>query len=137
MRLTRYTDYSLRVLIYLAIHADRLCSIAEIAEKYDISHNHLMKVVHGLAQSGFIATTRGPKGGIKLARQPEKITVGELVRATEDELTLADCDTCRIAPACLLTGIFAEGTSAMLSVFDRYTLADILGRQTQLRKRLA
>ena len=136
MRLTLYTDYSLRVLIYLGIHNDRWCPVAEIAKTYGISQNHLMKVVQGLSRDKFIDSVRGPKGGIKLAQDPNNINVGNLVRSTEEELNLADCETCKIAPACLLAGIFAEGTQAMLNVFDKYTLADLMTRRKQLLKRL-
>lgn len=126
MRLTRYTDYSLRVLIHLALNADRLCSIGEIARTYDLSHNHLMKVVNALAHDGFVETVRGRSGGMRLARPAASITVGEVVRRTEEGFDLADCSGCALAPACGLTGVLAEGMRAMLAVFDAYSIADLL-----------
>ena len=93
MRLTRYTDYALRVLMHLATHPDRPASIGMIAKSYGISQNHLMKVVHDLGKQGFIATTRGRGGGLKLPRPAEEIIVGDVVRHTEDSFQLVDCAT--------------------------------------------
>lgn len=132
MRLTRYTDYSLRVLIYLATHAEKPCAIADIASAYRISYNHLMKVVNALAHHGFVKSTRGRGGGIKLARPPEKIGIGDVVRKTEDGIELADCGSCVIAPACGLTPVLAKGVNAMLAVFDDYTIADFMNKRRQL-----
>jgi len=134
MRLTRYTDYSLRVLIHLALHHDRLCSIGEISRVYGISHNHLMKVVNALARDGFVETTRGRSGGVRLARPAEQIAVGEVVRRTEEGFELADCSSCLLAPACGLTSVLAQGMNAMIAVFDRYTVADLVGDKTALRR---
>ncbi|MEX2453537.1 MAG: Rrf2 family transcriptional regulator [Rhodospirillaceae bacterium] len=133
MRLTRYTDYSLRVLIHLALHDDRLCSIGEIAGAYAISHDHLRKVVHALARAGFVETVRGRGGGIRLARPPEAISVGEVVRLTEEGFALADCVSCSLSPACGLTGVLAQGAAAMLEVFDGYCIADLIVRKSALR----
>ncbi|PTD24750.1 Rrf2 family transcriptional regulator [Sphingomonas fennica] len=134
MRLTRYTDYSLRVLIHLALHEDRICSIGEISRTYDISQNHLMKVVNALAHDGFVETLRGRAGGMRLARAAKDITVGEVVRRTEDGFQLADCSGCALAPACGLTGVLQKGAQAMLAVFDSYTIADLLtDKATMLR----
>lgn len=132
MRLTLHTDYSLRVLIHLAARPDRLCSIGEIARVYGISHNHLMKVVNSLAHAGYVATTRGRGGGIRLAHPPERINVGEIVRYTEEGLDLADCDSCFIAPACGLTGVLKDALGAFLAVLDGKTLADITTRRNEL-----
>lgn len=132
MKLTRYSDYALRVLTYLASHDDRLCSIREIAERYRISENHLMKVVHDLGRSGFIATSRGRGGGVKLARPASEIRVGDVVRHTEDSFDLVDCGNCLIAPACGATAILAEATRAFLGVLDRYTLTDIANQRNKL-----
>jgi Rrf2 family nitric oxide-sensitive transcriptional repressor len=132
MRLTRYTDYSLRVLIYLATHDGKDCSIAKIAKAYGISYNHLMKVVNALANEGFVETTRGRGGGLKLARAPEKIGVGDVVRKTEDGMDLADCGGCIIASACGLTPVLSKGVSAMLKVFDSYTIADFMNKRKHL-----
>lgn len=134
MRLTRYTDYSLRVLIHLALNDDRLCSIGEIARTYDLSHNHLMKVVNALAHDGFIETVRGRAGGMRLARAADRITVGEVVRRTEEGFQLADCSGCALSPACGLTGVLAEGMRAMLAVFDAYTIADLLTDRETMRR---
>lgn len=134
MRLTRYTDYSLRVLIHLALNDNRLCSIAEVARAYELSHNHLMKVVNALARDGFIETVRGRAGGMRLARPADRITVGEVVRRTEEGFNLADCSGCALAPACGLTGVLAEGMRAMLAVFDAYTVADLLMDKDTMRR---
>ncbi|KKC26435.1 Rrf2 family transcriptional regulator [Sphingomonas sp. SRS2] len=132
MRLSRHTDYALRTLIHLAARPDRLASIAEIARAYSISENHLMKVVHMLGRAGFIRTVRGRGGGIALARAPEEIGVGAVVRHGEPDLNLADCDACVIAPACGLNGVLGEALAAFLAVLDRYTLADISRQRVDL-----
>jgi Rrf2 family nitric oxide-sensitive transcriptional repressor len=136
MRLTTYTDYSLRVLIYLGLQRDKLTTIADIAHAYGISENHLMKVVHGLAQRGDIETVRGKGGGMRLARKPEEINIGETIRATEGEGSLLACmdaeSTCCIQPACALIGILKEAQTALYGVLDRYTLADLLQRDAPL-----
>jgi Rrf2 family nitric oxide-sensitive transcriptional repressor len=137
MRMTRYTDYSLRVLIHLALEGEGLCSIAEIARTYDISHNHLMKVVNALARDGFVETVRGRGGGMRLARPADQISVGEVVRKTEEGFELADCGGCRLSPACGLTGAFAEGMAAMLRVFDAYTIADLVADKATMRRMIA
>lgn len=134
MRLTRYTDYALRVLIHLTLHDERLCSIAEISRSYDMSHNHLMKVVNALAHDGFIETVRGRAGGMRLARPANEITVGEVVRKTEEGFQLADCSGCALSPACGLTGVLAEGMQAMMMVFDSYRIADLLNDRNAMRR---
>ena len=134
MRLTRYTDYSLRVLIHLALHDERLCSIGEISRTYDLSHNHLMKVVNALAHEGFIETVRGRAGGMRLARSADLITVGEVVRKTEEGFQLADCSGCALAPACGLTGVLAQGMQAMMTVFESFTIADLLSDRATMRR---
>lgn len=137
MRLTRYTDFALRVLIHLATHPDRLCSIGEIARAYDVSQNHLMKVVHDLGKTGYITTVRGRAGGLRLARAPEAINVGEVVRHTEEGFDLVDCATCVIAPACGLTSVLGKALAAFMNVLDGYTLADLTTKRSALRKLLA
>ena len=137
MRLTRYTDYAMRVLLYLGTHPDRLCSIAEIAQVYAISQNHLMKVVNDLVNAGYLQSVRGRHGGIRLARAPEAINVGSLIRHTEDGFELVDCGSCLIAPACGLTGVLDEALLAFLAVLDRYTLADVLERRGGFSRLLA
>jgi Rrf2 family nitric oxide-sensitive transcriptional repressor len=121
-------------LIHLALHEDRLCSIGEISHTYEISHNHLMKVVTALAHDGFIETVRGRGGGMRLARPPAQITVGEVVRRTEEGFQLAECSGCSLSPACGLTGVLAKGVHAMLDVFDTYTIADLLTDKPTMRR---
>ncbi|OHY81592.1 Rrf2 family transcriptional regulator, partial [Marinobacter sp. AC-23] len=130
MHITRYTDYSLRVLMYLAVQGDRLATIQEIADSYDISKNHLMKVVHQLNIKGYIETVRGKKGGLKLRMATEDINVGVLVRETEHDLSVVECFTsknaCKITPVCGLKPMFGEALQAFLSVLDKYTLKDVM-----------
>ncbi|RYF24076.1 MAG: Rrf2 family transcriptional regulator [Oxalobacteraceae bacterium] len=134
MQLTRYTDYAVRVLLHVGARDEGdLSSIAEIAEVYDISRNHLMKVVQDLGQAGFLKTVRGRGGGLKLGRPADEITIGAIVRHAEGGFNLVDCSTCLIAPACSLPKILNEATSAFLAVLDRYTLADVLNRKADLR----
>ena len=129
MRLTRYTDYAMRVLLYLGRQPDRLASIAEIARAYAISQNHLMKVVNDLVNAGYLESVRGRNGGIRLARPASGINVGALIRHTEDDLDLVDCGACLIAPACGLNSVLDEALLAFLKVLDSYTLADVLTRK--------
>lgn len=142
MRLTTFSDYSLRVLMYLGVHGERLATVADIALAYGISENHLVKVVHHLARHGYIETTRGKGGGMRLARPPEKINVGEIVRGTEANVTLVECfdkatSDCRIEPACALKGILSRAVDAFFATLDRYTLADLLVTKPKLTKLLA
>jgi len=137
MRLTRYTDYSLRVLLHLALYPEQLFSIGEIARVYGISHNHLVKAVHALARNGFVETVRGRSGGIRLARPPHKISVGEVVRQTEEGFQLADCGSCTLSPACGLTGVLAQGVTAMLKVYDSHTIADLVKDKAAMRRQVA
>jgi Rrf2 family transcriptional regulator, nitric oxide-sensitive transcriptional repressor len=131
MRLTTFSDYAFRVLIYLGSAPQGLATIADIAAAYGISENHLMKVVHRLARLGYLETVRGKGGGMRLARAPAEINVGEVLRATEDGFELVECmgegeSDCRIARACVLKGALEEATAAFLQALDRYTLADLL-----------
>jgi Rrf2 family transcriptional regulator, nitric oxide-sensitive transcriptional repressor len=132
MRLTHYTDFALRVLLYLGTHPERLCPISEIAQAYGISQNHLVKVVHDLGKAGYVAGTRGRFGGIRLARPAETINVGAVVRHTEDDFQLADCGSCLIAPACGLNRALDEAMAAFMAVLDGYTLADLLAKRDDL-----
>ncbi len=134
MQLTRYSDYALRVLIYLAVEPERRATIDEIARSYGISKTHLMKVVHQLGLRGFVETLRGRGGGLRLARAPHEISVGEVVRATEENLALTECfdaatSACVIESACGLRGVLDEALGAFLDVLDRYTLADLVARR--------
>jgi Rrf2 family nitric oxide-sensitive transcriptional repressor len=142
MQLTYYTDYSLRVLMYLAIQPRRRVSISEIAERYDISRNHLVKVVHNLARGGLIESHRGKGGGIELARAPAKINLGEVVRYTEGPFRLVECfdaarDRCVITNVCGLAGVLREACDSFLATLDRYTLAELVTKGTRLAKALA
>ncbi len=131
MRLTRYTDYALRVLMYLAAQPDQFCAISKISADYGISHNHLTKVVHDLGRLGFVQSLRGRNGGIQLARPASEITVGAVVRMTEDNFKLADCETCVIAPGCGLNPVLEEAANAFLAVIDRYTLSELCRNGTR------
>lgn len=129
MRLTLYTDYSLRVLLYLASKPEATATITEIAEYYNISRNHLVKVVHSLGIHEFITTSRGKNGGIRLARSAEDIVLSEVVRKTEPDMDLLECfnpqtDNCVISPTCRLKSMLYESRSAFMAVLERNTLAD-------------
>ena len=130
MRITRYTDYALRVLMYLAQKGETLSTIAEIAESYDISKNHLMKVVQELNSKGYLVATRGKNGGLRLNGKPEDINVGTLIRDTEQDLDLVECfgnnNHCIITPVCQLRIALAEALDAFFAKLDEYTLADLL-----------
>ncbi len=138
MRLTTFSDYSLRVLIYLGVHEGELATVAGIAAAYGISANHLTKVVHHLGRSGCVETARGKGGGLRLARAPREINVGAVVRDTEEK-RLVECfedaaPTCRIAPACVLRGVFSEALEAFFAVLDRHTLADLIEPRRKLAR---
>ncbi|ELX09026.1 hypothetical protein Jab_2c10860 [Janthinobacterium sp. HH01] len=130
MRLTAFTDYTLRTLIYLAGQQDRLATIAEIAERHGMSKHHLTKVVYQLGLTGVIRTVRGRHGGIALARAPSAIRIGEVVRASEPDFHMADCfdarqSTCVHAGRCCVQGVLGQAVLAYLSALDAVTLADI------------
>ena len=130
MRLTGFTDYTLRTLVYLALQPDRQVTIADIANAYDISANHLMKVVHQLAMAGDIATTRGRRGGLRLARPAAAINVGEVVRRSEPDMALVSCfdnaQGCVIQDGCVLQTVLGDALAAFLAVLDKYTVADLV-----------
>jgi Rrf2 family nitric oxide-sensitive transcriptional repressor len=137
MRLTTFTDYSLRVLMFVGAKNGR-ATIDEIASGYGISRNQLMKVVYRLSQLGYLATVRGKGGGVALARAPESINIGALVRQTEEDLAVVECfqesdGSCAILPACVLRNALGKALSAFLAVLDAYTLADLI----RPRRRLA
>jgi len=140
MRLTVFTDYALRVLMYLAVKPEQRVTIRDVAESYGISRNHLMKVVNKLTRAELVEASRGVNGGLKLARAPEAITVGEVVRKTEDEIALVECfradNQCIITPECALKNVFGEAQTAFLDVLDAYTLADLMAPRSRLAKRL-
>ncbi len=142
MRLTVYTDYSLRVLMYVAVHVERRPTIAEIAASYGISKNHIMKVVHQLGVAGYIETVRGQRGGMRLARPAQSINLGEVVRRTEPDMALVPCfdssnAICVLTPACKLRGALQRAQSAFLDVLDSYSLADLTDNVDVLRGLLA
>lgn len=131
MRLTVYTDYALRALMYATLHPHRLSTIGEISTAYGISRNHVMKVVHELGVAGFVETVRGQQGGMRLARPPEKINLADVVRHTEGEAGLAPCmgaaqnSYCAISPACKLKRALAQASSAFFAALGEFTLADL------------
>lgn len=135
MYITRYTDYSLRVLMYVALKNEQLSTIGDIADSYGISKNHLMKVVSELNNKGYLETLRGKHGGLRLKGCPESINLGALVRETEQDLALVDCfndnGQCVITPACQLKVIFASALEGFFKVLDQYTLADLLPAKNQ------
>ena len=130
MRLTAFTDYSFRVLIYLAASDDKHATIREIAECYGISRNHLMKVVQELSNRGYVTALRGKNGGLSLSLAPSEIKIGELIRTMENGLELAECfgenNQCILTPSCELRKIFSEALQAFFTSLDAYTLEDIL-----------
>ncbi|MBB3120694.1 RrF2 family transcriptional regulator [Pseudoduganella violacea] len=131
MRLTAYTDYAMRTLIYLGVHRGRLVTIQDIAVLHGISKNHLTKVVHQLGRCGMVETVRGRNGGIRLRGEPHGINIGQVVRTTESDFEMAACfgssaNACANAPWCGLKGVLSAATGAYLSVLDRVTLADLI-----------
>ena len=131
MKLTSFTDYSLRVLIFLAAEPGRRATVAEIAAVFDIKQNHLTKVVHFLGRQGFIETLRGKGGGLMLAMAPEDIVIGRVVRQTEGADLPAECfdpanNTCCISRICRLRGVLKRATQAFYAVLDDCTLADLV-----------
>ena len=141
MQLTLYTDYSLRVLVYLGLKGDELSTISEIARHYGISRNHLVKVVHNLASHGFIQTSRGKGGGMRLARPAHEVNIGDVVRHTEGSFNLVECfdvqsSGCPITPICKLKGALHRATRSFMAVLDSYSLADVLENGEQLSEML-
>lgn len=131
MRVTRFTDYGLRVLIFVGLNEPRLCTIGEIAACYGISKNHLMKVVQELVARGYLKATRGRNGGVRLSAPASSISIGALVRDLERNTVLVECfnpegSQCVITPACRLRSVFAEAHEAFHAVLDQYSLADLL-----------
>jgi len=136
MRLTRFSDYSLRVLIYLAVREQK-SSIAEVSRNFNVSENHLMKVVHRLSTLGYIQSTRGKKGGIQLGMDPQKINLGKIIVELEPDFDIAECfneasDACRIAPVCRLKKFLDKAKKAFLRTLGEYSLADVVQNRTQL-----
>jgi Rrf2 family nitric oxide-sensitive transcriptional repressor len=141
MRLTVYTDYALRLLMYLAVKDDGLATIAEVAESYDISRNHMMKVAHQLGLAGYVETVRGRTGGLRLARPAGAINLGDVVRHTEQDMALVPCmapadAACAIRPSCLLKRALGRATAAFMDVLDGYSLGDLVKPRNALRNLL-
>lgn len=141
MKFTHFTDYSLRTLIYLGAQQSALATISDVSKSYGISQSHLTKVVHQLANRGYIQTTRGKGGGMRLARLPQLINIGDVVRDMEDNIDLVECfnaknQSCPLLPACVLKSVLTEARKNFFDTLDRYTLADLLTNQSSLRKKL-
>lgn len=141
MRLSVFTDYSLRVLIQAALRHPNKVTIDEVANAYGISRNHLIKVINELGRAGFLVTQRGRSGGFKLARPAERIYVSEVVKFGEDGQPLVECfdpecNTCIISPACKLKSMIAEAKKAFFEVLGKYTIADVCARPEALLRHL-
>lgn len=140
MRLTLHTDYSIRVLIYLAARGQdgSVATIGDIADTHGISQNHLTKVIRTLVRGGHVQTLRGRSGGLRLARPSEEIGLGQLIRETEPDFSLVECmgrdGHCVLEPACQVRGVLIEARDAFLAVLDRYSLADMLQRPAEVRQ---
>lgn len=137
VQLTQFSDYSLRLLLYLAAHADRAVSLQEIAQAYGVSHHHLVKVSQRLIERGLVSSVRGRRGGLRLARPASEINIGKLVRMTEPHMNLVECfdretNSCPIDGACGLKGALRQAQAAFLSVLDGHTVADFLPRTPAL-----
>jgi Rrf2 family nitric oxide-sensitive transcriptional repressor len=138
VHLTDFSDYGLRVLIYLCVH-EGPASLTQLADAYGISRNHLVKVVSRLAKGGFVATRRGPGGGIELGAPPDRINIGEVVKYTEPHFNLVECfdashSTCKLTPACALRSVLAEAHANFIATLSRYSLADIAKKRRSLAK---
>mgnify|MGYP000001627551 FL=1 len=136
MQLTQFTDYSLRALIYITLRKES-CTVKDITEAYDISNNHMVKIIHNLAKLKLIKTLRGKNGGILMAAQPEAINLGQLIVQLEPHFDLVPCfnkekANCCIAPVCKLKSVLHEAQAAFMSVLERYTLADVVYNKKEL-----
>jgi Rrf2 family transcriptional regulator, nitric oxide-sensitive transcriptional repressor len=137
VQLTYFSDYAMRLVLYLAMHQDRLVSIQEVSRAYGVSSHHMVKVVKRLIAHGLVASVRGRRGGLRLNRPPDQIRIGELVRLTEPHLDIVECfdearNTCPIEPACGLKGVLGEARDAFMRVLDERTVADFLPRAEAL-----
>lgn len=132
MKLTRYSDYALRVSIYLAAHHGRVVSISEMTRAYALPRSNVMKLVMDLAGAGILETTRGRTGGVKLALPPTEITVGRIVRHTEGNQPLVDCGNCVLASGCGLICIMAEAKQAFFRVLEAYSLQDVIEKNPRI-----
>ncbi len=132
MRLTQFSDYALRTVLFLGAHPERLASVTEIATAYDVSYHHLTKVATMLADAGVVESVRGRKGGLRLAMAPSDINIGWLVRQTEPDMALVECfeddaNGCPISAECRLRSALKDALCAFLAVLDKHTLSDFLG----------
>jgi Rrf2 family nitric oxide-sensitive transcriptional repressor len=136
MQLTRFTDYALRVLMFVGRHGDRICTMREIAEHHRISLEHLRKVIHKLAKAGYLSTTRGRSGGIALGRDATKIRLGEVILAMEEDMNIVDCETleCILRPACSLKTALSRGSRAFIATLNEVTLGDLLANSRMKRQ---
>jgi Rrf2 family transcriptional regulator, nitric oxide-sensitive transcriptional repressor len=139
MKLTTFTDYSLRVMIFLATRPGQRTTIAEVAQAFDVSEHHLVKVVHFLGQQGWLCNVRGKGGGLELGMEPDRIRVGQVVRQTEGDARVAECfcesdSNCRIESCCHLRGVLGEAVNAFYGVLDRYNLSDLVANRQQLAR---
>lgn len=131
MKLTAFTDYSLRLLMYVAVNDDRLVSIREVSEVFELSRNHLMKIVHELGKGGYLKTVRGKNGGFRLGMLAQDINLGQLIRYTEDDLDVVECFDdknfdCKIVEQCMLAGVLQMALNSFFSVLDGHTLKDLI-----------
>jgi Rrf2 family transcriptional regulator, nitric oxide-sensitive transcriptional repressor len=138
MRLTSYSNYSLRVLLAAAARSPRLTTIREVAEAFDLPQSHLVKCVHQLGAWGYLETVRGNRGGFRLKRSAASVSIGEVVRRTEDGLSIVECldpetNTCPLTDRCRMSQVLRRATEAFLDVLDRLTLADIAGNEAEFR----
>ncbi|AZG71438.1 Rrf2 family transcriptional regulator [Shewanella livingstonensis] len=136
MQLTRYTDFGIRILMYLAVQPEResLFRIAEVTSVFELSSNHVAKIIHQLGKMGYLQTVRGKSGGFRLAKVADKVLIGQLVRDLENTLSPIDCESpyCRFTPICQLKGVLAQAVTAYLAVLDQYTLADIVANKSEI-----
>ena len=137
MQLTYFSDYALRMVLYLAAHPDRVVSVQEVSRAYGVSTHHMVKVARRLIDRRLIATVRGRRGGLRLQVPADRLTIGAIVRLTEPHLDIVECfdadhNTCPIAPACGLKGVFHRARGAFLDVLDEHTIADLLPRAPAL-----
>jgi Rrf2 family nitric oxide-sensitive transcriptional repressor len=142
LKLTKFSDYSLRLLLYLAIHRDRVVSVREVSQAYGVSSHIIVKAVQLLVDQGLVISVRGRQGGLRLAKEPSDINVGAVVRSTEPTLDLVECfdlatNTCPIEPACGLKGVLTHAQRAFFGVLSEHTLADFLPRAPSLIRLLS
>ena len=137
VRLTLSTDYALRLLMLVGLEPYRLVTIEEVADRFQVSKNHLMKVAYQLGQAEYLETVRGRNGGLRLGKTPDQIVIGEVVRTMEPDFAVVECEDptgyCKIAPCCVLRSVMREAVQAFLTKLDEYTLKDLLRPKSRLR----